>query len=156
MDDQLVLPAATQQDEVVLATGSISGAIATTKNDDDDELDFDDYDDIESDDAAASASGTASSSSVMQSNAASASAAPSKPKKRKKQQPGMSILKTERNRLSKTLDGLRKKREARLHVAAGGKKRPTTTVCGLLMDSMINFYEGVIRNYDAQYNQYMN
>lgn len=73
-------------------------------------------------------------------------------KKRAKAQPGISILRAERSRLTRNLENLRKKRAIK---CAGSVKRPTTTVVGLLMDSLIQYYENAIAKYDELYDRYM-
>lgn len=85
-------------------------------------------------------------------------------RKRKKSQPGLSILKAERSRLVRNLDALKKKRSNRSAVTSEAsssidppppKRRPTTTVVGLMLDSLIQYYESIIKTYDDQYAKYM-
>ena len=69
-----------------------------------------------------------------------------------RRQPGGALLKTEREKLSKLLSGLRQKRTQREKVHKG---KAATSVCNILLDSLIEFYESVDDNFERKFGKYM-
>jgi hypothetical protein len=69
--------------------------------------------------------------------------------------PGYSLLRVERDRIERALVSLRNKNEHRATNTASNGKRPTTTVCSILNDALIEFYEEVQGKFMARFKRYL-
>ena len=67
--------------------------------------------------------------------------------------PGYSLLRMERDRIDRALQSLRRKAEHRL--AAAGGKRPTTTVCSILNDALVEFYVDEKTKFETKFGRYL-
>ena len=71
---------------------------------------------------------------------------------RKKQKPGAGMLKSEYERLNRALDGLVRKRAQRTDA---NSEEAVTSVCGILLDNTIEFFEHMITDFDHKFGKYM-
>ena len=72
--------------------------------------------------------------------------------KRKRNLPGGALLKTEKDKIEKTISSLLKKREQR---DKSNKGKNPASVCGILLDNLIEFYESMDSNFDKKFAKYM-
>jgi hypothetical protein len=72
--------------------------------------------------------------------------------KRKRKQPGGALLKTEKDKIEKTLASLIQKRSHRDKSARG---KSSASVCGILLDNLVEFYESVNDGFDKKFGKYM-
>ena len=64
--------------------------------------------------------------------------------------PGYTMLKSESDKIDRTIATLIKKKESR---AASG--RPFPSVCGMFNDNLLKFFKGVRRDFDSEFDEYM-
>jgi hypothetical protein len=86
---------------------------------------------------------------VVKKVSAAAAAADEEPNRR---QPGHAMLKAENDRLNRALDALVRKRVQREDANNG--KAPTS-VCGVLLDNIIEFYEDKLEEFNRKFGKYL-
>lgn len=69
--------------------------------------------------------------------------------------PGYSLLRVERDRIDRALVSLRAKNEHRVANSSAAGKKPPTTVCSILNDALIEFYEETQGKFMARFGRYL-
>ena len=77
-----------------------------------------------------------------------------KPVTANRKSPGFSMLRIDRGRIKRAIESHQNRRQKRLEQA--GSKKPTTTVCSMLTDGLLQFWEQeVLSKFDDKFGSYM-